>query len=87
MSKRVPRKLKTSKIVHKIQSGYGGYGHSSCYSRRGGSRSYGRGRGCRRSRGGRGGRGFNRGGGYRSINNHHTVEDPQTPAKEGRFSE
>ena len=84
MSKRVPRKLKTSKISHRIQSGYGGYGHSNFYSRRGGSRSYGRGRGGRRSRGGRGGRGCS---GYRSTNNHPTVENPKKPAKEGRFSE
>jgi hypothetical protein len=47
-----------SKISHKIQSGYGGYGHSRLYSFRGGSRSYGRGRGGRRSRRGRGVRGF-----------------------------
>ena len=76
-----------SKISHKIQSGYGGYGHSIFYSRRGGSRSYGRGRGDRRSRGGRGGRGFNRGGGYCSTSNQPTVENPKHLPKEGRFSE
>ena len=74
-----------SKISHKIQSGYGGYGHSSFYSRIGGSRSYGRGRGGRRSRGGRGGCGFNRGGGYRSTNNHPAVENPKSLPRRGGF--
>ena len=85
MSKRGQRKLKTSKISHKIQSGYGGYGHSSCFSRRSDSRSYGKRRGGRRSRGGKGDRGFHRGGGYRSINNHPTVENPKNLPRRGGF--
>lgn len=74
-----------SKISHKIQSGYSGYGHSRMYAHRGGSRSYGRGRGDRRSRGGRGGRSFHRGGGHRSINNQPTVENPKNLPRRGDF--